>query len=253
MNNQLITVTESDAINGEVVKAVNARELHEFLGVGKDFSNWIKQRIEKYGFVEGADYAVLAKTGEAQPRGLAANRKEYAITLDMAKELSMVERNDKGKKARQYFIRCEKELKAQQPQFEIPKTLGEALLLAGKLATEVEQQAAQLEAQAPSVEFADRVSNAKGAVTRRNAAKILDYPALAFNEWLKANRFSNGDGMPSSSELKRGHQRVTVGEKNGHAYSTPRITTKGLRYYASKLYVTEVPDNVLDNIENQSN
>lgn len=99
--NQLIAITEE---NGK--KTVNARELHTFLGVGRDFTNWVKDRIEKYGFVDGLDYSpILAKTSEGGRPKI-----EYHISLDMAKELSMVENNEKGQEARRYFIECERKL-----------------------------------------------------------------------------------------------------------------------------------------------
>ncbi len=100
---QLITITQQ----GDN-QAVNARELHQFLEVGKDFSNWIKDRIEKYGFTENEDFILLANSGDQNSHG-GHNRKDYAISLDMAKELSMVERNEKGRQARRYFIAMEKE------------------------------------------------------------------------------------------------------------------------------------------------
>ena len=98
---EIIKITEKDG-----QKAVNARELHAFLGVGKDFSSWIKERISKYGFVENQDYFSFTEIGEREIG--ATVRKEYAISLDMAKELSMVENNEKGRMARKYFIECEK-------------------------------------------------------------------------------------------------------------------------------------------------
>src|SRR5260363_375000 len=77
----------------------NARELHAFLEVGKDFSYWIKDRYAQYGFVENQNFAVFAEIGE-NPQG-GCPSKEYALTLDMTKELAMVERNAKRKQARQ--------------------------------------------------------------------------------------------------------------------------------------------------------
>jgi len=97
-------------IGNSTVQTVNARDLHAFLEVGKDFSNWIKDRIEQYGFVKDDDYVVFANSGENPQGGRPA--KEYALSLDMAKELSMVERNERGKQARQYFIECERQAKA---------------------------------------------------------------------------------------------------------------------------------------------
>lgn len=85
------------------IEAVSARDLHEFLEVGKDFSTWIQDRIEKYGFVEGQDFSpILGKSSGGRPT------REYFISLDMAKELSMVENNARGRQARRYFIEVEK-------------------------------------------------------------------------------------------------------------------------------------------------
>lgn len=105
----LIPVNQSQ-VGDDLVQTINARDLHAFLEVGKDFSNWIKDRISLYGFVEHVDYVVFAKTGENSSGG--RPQREYSLTLDMAKELSMVERNAKGKQARQYFIQCERVAKS---------------------------------------------------------------------------------------------------------------------------------------------
>ena len=120
-------------------------------------------------------------------------------------------------------------------------------------ADEVEQKlalAAQIEQQKPVVDFANRITNTKQTWSRRDAAKIIQYPPQAFNQWLKDNRHSNVNGAPSQTALNRGHQKVTCGEKNGHAYSNARITMKGLRYYATKIYSSEVPDDVLESLDN---
>lgn len=99
--NELIKTFKQD--DGTV--AVDARDLHDFLEVGKDFSNWFKNMIE-YGFTEGQDFTpISAKSRGGRPRI------EYAMTLDMAKELSMIQRTDKGKQAREYFITMEKRAK----------------------------------------------------------------------------------------------------------------------------------------------
>ena len=80
---------------------VSARELHKFLEVGQDFTNWIKRMIN-YGFELNQDFTV-AKISEGK-----VTKHEYIISLDMAKEISMLQRSEKGKQARQYFIQCEK-------------------------------------------------------------------------------------------------------------------------------------------------
>lgn len=93
----LIKVTDT-TINNETVKAVSARELHQFLESKQEFANWIKDRVETYSFQENQDYTSFDKIIKRE-KG-ASTRVEYAISLDMAKELSMVERTDKGKQAR---------------------------------------------------------------------------------------------------------------------------------------------------------
>ena len=97
-------------IAGISTRTVSARKLHEFLQVKRDFSTWIKARIEQYEFEENTDYLLtLPKSGELKNRGL-QGKTEYYLTIDMAKELAMVERNEKGRQARRYFIDCENKL-----------------------------------------------------------------------------------------------------------------------------------------------
>jgi phage anti-repressor protein len=93
-------------IGNETVNAVNARELWNKLESKYQFADWIKNRIEKYGFVEGVDFVRFQEKLKANN----ATKYEYFISLDMAKELSMLENNDAGKIARRYFIDCEKQL-----------------------------------------------------------------------------------------------------------------------------------------------
>jgi len=86
---------------------VNAREMHSFLESRQDFSNWIQNRIERYNFLEGEDFSIiLLKSTGGRPA------KEYILTIEMAKELAMVENNDRGRQVRRYFIECERRLKA---------------------------------------------------------------------------------------------------------------------------------------------
>ena len=105
MKAELIKTT-GITLNGDSITAVNARDLWKFLESKQDFSTWIKRRIEKYDFIEGQDY-LLHKFVEQLPSG-AKHCIEYLISLDMAKELAMVENNERGRQARQYFIEVEK-------------------------------------------------------------------------------------------------------------------------------------------------
>ena len=98
-------------IDGNAVETVSARELHSFLESRQDFSTWIKNRIERYEFVENEDYISFHRKMERVVGGTV--RIEYFVSVGMAKELAMVENNDKGSQARRYFIECEKRLKEQ--------------------------------------------------------------------------------------------------------------------------------------------
>jgi phage anti-repressor protein len=118
-NTTLIAVTTGQ-IDGQVTQLVDARHLHTFLEVGKDFTNWIKLRIRQYGFEQNRDY-LLAQTGEQLPSGTKW-RSDYLLTLDVAKELAMVERTPKGRQARRYFIECERQLQMMRGQGAAPMT-----------------------------------------------------------------------------------------------------------------------------------
>ncbi|WP_020533725.1 antA/AntB antirepressor family protein [Flexithrix dorotheae] len=87
---------------------INARDLHEYLGSKKDFSSWVKARINKYQFTENEDYT-LAHPDRGGSWG-GSNKVDYILTINMAKELAMVENTDRGREARKYFIEVEKTL-----------------------------------------------------------------------------------------------------------------------------------------------
>ena len=105
--NELIKL-QPQTINGNAIETVSARELHSFLESKQDFSTWIKNRIEKYEFVENQDFIKLHKKMENPNGGRPSH--EYYVSVGMAKELAMVENNEKGSQARKYFIECEKKL-----------------------------------------------------------------------------------------------------------------------------------------------
>ena len=89
------------------MQTVNAADLHAFLGVKTEVSHWIKRRIDTFGFLQDIDYTE-AIFGDGPTKTI-----QYFVSIDMAKELSMVERTKKGKEARQYFLACERALKTQ--------------------------------------------------------------------------------------------------------------------------------------------
>ena len=115
---ELIKITEKEG-----QQLVSARELHDFLEINSNFTTWFNRMVD-YGFNLGSDFIEVwhdSKNGnvtEKEIRSMNANQrsregisKDYAITIEMAKEISMIQRSEKGKQARQYFINCEKKLK----------------------------------------------------------------------------------------------------------------------------------------------
>ncbi|APA57659.1 phage antirepressor Ant [Campylobacter coli] len=102
-NITLIPITNQTI--GAEINSVNAREIYKYIKITSNFAEWINRRINHYNFIENQDYIIELVYTKGRPR------KEYYVTLDMAKELCMVENNEKGRQARRYFIECEKRLK----------------------------------------------------------------------------------------------------------------------------------------------
>ena len=113
---ELIKVTT----NSQGENVVSARDLHLFLDVQTEFSKWAPRMFD-YGFLEDVDYIGVIAKNDGNSRGGKSTLIDYALTLDTAKEIAMLQRTDKGKQARQYFIECEKKLRT-------PVSLEDALI-----------------------------------------------------------------------------------------------------------------------------
>lgn len=183
--NELIPLHQQ-TINQEMVQTVSARELHEFLEVQTAFKDWIARRIADYDFDDGIDFcSILSESSGGRPS------REYYITLDMAKELAMVERNEKGKQARKYFIACEEQLKAKQlpPQPQPPRTYSEALR---ELADSWDREQALLEqnkVMTPKAEYFDELVSRNLLTNFRDTAKEFGWKQKAFIEYLLSNQY----------------------------------------------------------------
>lgn len=103
---EIIEITKNE-IGTEEINSVNAREIHEYLEVKTRFNDWINRAIKKYDFKENVDYSKMSIPQKGNPKPI----QDYIVTVDMAKELSMLENNAKGKETRKYFIQAEKKLK----------------------------------------------------------------------------------------------------------------------------------------------
>ncbi|EIT7545757.1 TPA: antA/AntB antirepressor family protein [Citrobacter braakii] len=109
----------SGQIGGRETNIASARALHKALGVGRDFTNWIKGRIDQYGFIAGTDYIRvenLSTPKRASTKFRQQIEHDYLLSLDMAKEMAMVERNEQGRAVRRYFIQCEEALQLSAPE-----------------------------------------------------------------------------------------------------------------------------------------
>jgi anti-repressor protein len=233
--NKLFTLVKHQVAD-ELIETVNARELHAFLEVGTQFKDWITRRIEDYGFTVGIDFcSFLSESTGGRPSI------EYHITLDMAKELSMVERNAKGKEARQYFIDCEKQAIASTPK--LPVSYVEALECL--VASEKEKLVLthQLEVAAPKIAFAEAVASSDDLILVRDLAKLIAGNGVDIGEkrlytWLRENRYLMSDNSPYQSAMDRGLFKVTESiYKQGNQTKitkTTRITTKGQQYLLAK-------------------
>lgn len=172
MMNELIRVTKDN--DGKSV--VSGRDLHEFLEVNEKYTQWFNRMVE-YGFTENVDFISFSEKTEklgGRPRT------DHALTLDMAKEISMIQRTEKGKQARQYFIEVEKAYKEQQATpFKLPQNYREALL---QLAEQVEIN----EVNQPKVDYYDEFLSNKGLITTTLIAKQYGMSAVELNKFLHA-------------------------------------------------------------------
>ncbi|WP_375629366.1 antA/AntB antirepressor family protein, partial [Bartonella sp. CM88QHHN] len=210
MNNP-ITIT-NNTINEESVQTVNARDLHAFLEAKRDFSNWIKDRISRYNFIEGQDFV---KTQDLRSPNLASAKSRsviainYHLTLEMAKELSMVERNEKGKQARQYFIECERRAKqvvTPQIDYSSPQVM---LGVLTHLKNENERKDIIIEDLKPKAMALESLQRSDGLFSLTEAAKVLEMQPKQFILFLQKKgwvyRRTFGDRLlPYQDKIQKG-------------------------------------------------
>lgn len=233
---ELIKVTTND--NDE--QLVSGRELHEFLEVGTPYKKWF-DRMSEYGFAENVDFTVLDKIVH-DDTSFGGKRKitDHAIKLDMAKEISMIQRSEKGKQARQYFIRIEKVWN--NPEMVVQRAL--------KIQTrKVELLQLENAALKPKALFADSVSASHTSILVGDLAKLIkqngvDIGARRLFKWLREKGYlikRNGTdwNMPTqkSMDLELFEVKETVvSHSDGHTSinKTPKVTGKGQIYFVNK-------------------
>lgn len=232
--NEVIKVTVND--NHEPI--VYGRQLHEALGVKTRYNDWFN-RMTEYGFIENQDYlAITQKRVTAQ--GNSTNQVDHVIKLDMAKEIAMIQRTDKGKEVRQYFIQVEKDFNSPE------KIMARALLMADKKIHKLETQ---IEADKPKVLFADAVSASHTSILVGELAKLISQNGYKIGanrlfSWMRENgylikRKGSDWNMPTqrSMDLKLFEIKETnVQHADGHisVNKTPKVTGKGQQYFINK-------------------
>ncbi|WP_212112183.1 antA/AntB antirepressor family protein [Bartonella queenslandensis] len=232
----------NNTVNGEDVQTVNARDLHAFLEAKRDFSNWIKDRISRYNFIEGQDFV---KTQDLRSPNLASAKSRsviainYHLTLEMAKELSMVERNEKGKQARLYFIECERRAKQaltlQQIDYSSPKAMMGFL---NYLQSQIDQQDTIIEYLKPKAMALESLQRADGLFGLTEAAKILEIQPKQFIQFLQKKgwvyrRTFGAPLLPYQDKIQKGlmdcpTHTIQTTEGTEKVVPAAKITTKGM-------------------------
>lgn len=229
---------------------VSARDLHKFLEVKTAFKDWFPRMCE-YGFTEGADFSsILSESTGGRPA------RDAALTIDMAKEICMIQRNDKGKQARQYFLQLEKDWNSPE------KVMARALRIADMKISALTERARtlteQLERAAPKVLFADAVSASDSAILIGELAKLLKQNGVEnmgqnrLFAWLRENgylirRAGTDYNMPTQKSMELGLFRVketAITHSDGHVTvsKTAKVTGKGQAYFISQfLKQSETP------------
>lgn len=175
--NELIKITEQDGR-----QVVSARELYDYFELSERFSKWFNRQLQ-FGFIEGIDYTPYQMVHPLNYQLIG----DYALTLNCAKEISMLQRSSKGKQARSYFIACEKKLR-EVVSAQIPQTFSEALMLAARQAEQLELQQAELQIQAPKVIYHDKVLQSNSLISTTTIAKELGLSAQNLNKKLQEDK-----------------------------------------------------------------
>lgn len=208
---------------------LSARELHSFLESEERFSKWF-DRFSGYGFVEGIDYTPYQKV---HPQNLQSIQ-DYQLTIGMAKEIAMLQRSDKGKEIRQYFIQIEKE-------WNTPERVMARGLEASRLV--IEKQNRMLLEQKHKVDFYDSVADSKSAIPMDQVAKVIAVPGIGRNklfEFLRDAKILQYNNIPYQKYVDAGYFRVvetkfTKPDGSTNINIKTLVYQKGIEYIRKKL------------------
>lgn len=216
---------------------LSARELHEFLGIGTQYTKWFDRMCE-YGFTENIDYRTISQK-RLTTQGNETTYTDHEITIEMAKEIAVIQRSDKGKQARQYFIELEK--KWNSPEF----VMNRALQISKK---QVEKLILENQELKPKALFADAVATSTNSILVGELAKIIkaneyDIGQKRLFEWLRSNGYLMACGeaynQPTQKSMNLGLMEIkktTFNNPDGsiRTTTTTKITGKGQIYFVNK-------------------
>ena len=224
---------------------VLARELHDFLEVKTAFKDWFPRMCE-YGFSEGIDYCSFLSNRSV---GLPGKPKQDAqLTIEMAKEICMLQRNERGKQARQYFIQLEKDWNS--PELVMARALKMANSRIGSLEERTVHLEQKIEKDKPKVLFADAVSTSQNTILIGDLAKILRQNGVEMGpnrlfQWLRENGYlikqkGSAYNMPTQKSMELGLFKIKetcITHSDGHTSvnRTPKVTGKGQIYLVNKI------------------
>lgn len=232
--NNLINVTLNE--NHEPI--VSGRQLHEALGVKTKYADWFNRMIE-YGFTENQDFLLL-KNEQQTGRG-GHNKVDHIIKLDMAKEIAMIQRTDKGKEVRTYFIQVEKDFNSPE------KIMARALLMADKkiklLESQNENLLLELEEANKNADYLDLILQTKDSLTITQIAQDYGISARKMNQILKQERIQrivNGQWVLYAKYLAKGYVSSRTFDYTGkdgkvHSNITTVWTQLGRRFLYDRL------------------
>ena len=238
--NELIKIEER---NGE--QLVSARDLHKFLEIGTQFTKWFDRMCE-YGFIENKDYIAISQK-RLTAQGNETTYTDYLMKISMAKELSMIQRNDRGKEAREYFIKCEEAWNSEDMILARALQIQNKKILDYKEKIEVLEE--KIEKQKPKVVFADAVETSKTSILIGDLAKLIKQNGVDIGQkrmfiWLRDNgylikRQGSDYNMPTQKAMERGLfeiKETAVTHSDGHitVNKTPKVTGKGQIYFINK-------------------
>ena len=233
-NQELIPVTENE--NSEVV--VSGRDLHEFLEIGTQYTKWF-ERMTEYGFEENEDFVALSQK-RLTAQGNQTEYVDHILKLDMAKEISMIQRNEKGKQARQYFLQIEKAWNSPE------MIMKRALQFADKKIVKLETQ---IEKDKPKVIFADAVNSSTSSILVGELAKLISQNGYEIGQnrlfdWLRENGFlikrkGEAYNLPTQRSMDMELMDIkkrTINNADGSIKTTrtTKITGKGQQYFINK-------------------